>query len=155
MHIDRKVRLVRILFLVTGVGMTVLLILLALDENLDFFYSPQAVVSGDAPQNRRIRIGGMVMSGSIRRDENSLDVEFLLGDLRDAQVLVRYSGILPDLFREGQGAVAIGMLQGGGEFRAEQILARHDENYMPPEVADVLEDASRAALGRRLADATE
>lgn len=139
MHSERKLRLMRILFLLTGVSMTVVLILLALDENLDFFYAPAAVAAGEAPAEKRIRVGGLVVSGSIKRHLQSLTVEFRLGDLQDKEIAVHYTGILPDLFKEGKGAIAVGMLHKNGIFKAEQILAKHDENYMSPEVADLLQ----------------
>ncbi len=136
----RKQRLIRILFLLAGVGITTLLALLALRDNLDFFYSPEAIVAGAAPLEKRIRVGGMVLAGSLQRAPDSLAIRFVLSDLQGARVQVHYVGILPDLFREGQGVVALGALGRNGVFQATEILAKHDENYMPPEVADMLKE---------------
>ena len=112
------------------------LALLALRENINLFFSPSQIVDGTAPSNTTIRLGGMVVAGSIQRGEN-LGVTFVLTDLAE-QVTVAYEGILPDLFREGQGIVTQGKLDSTGRFLAEQVLAKHDETYMPPEVNDAL-----------------
>ena len=112
------------------------LALLALRENINLFFSPSQIVDGTAPSNTTIRLGGMVVSGSIQRGDN-LGVTFVLTDLAE-QVTVAYEGILPDLFREGQGIVTQGKLDSTGRFLAEQVLAKHDETYMPPEVNDAL-----------------
>ncbi len=129
MRAHRKRRLSMVLGLVVGVGVAVALILMALNENLNHFYDPSQVVAGEAPQNHTFRIGGMVVDGSVQRDEGSLKVRFDLTDYRE-QVTVSYEGILPDLFREGQGIVAIGKLH-QNLFVADEVLAKHDENYMP------------------------
>ena len=129
-----------VLALLVGVGVAVTLILMALSENINHFYDPTQVVGGEAPQNHTFRIGGMVVDGSVQRDEGSLKVRFDLTDYRE-QVTVSYEGILPDLFREGQGIVAHGRLNEKGVFVADEVLAKHDENYMPPEVAEALENA--------------
>ena len=110
--------------------------LLALRENINLFFSPSQIVDGTAPSDTTIRLGGMVVSGSIQRGDN-LGVTFVLTDLAE-QVTVAYEGILPDLFREGQGIVTQGKLDSTGRFLAEQVLAKHDETYMPPEVNDAL-----------------
>ena len=112
------------------------LTLLALRENINLFFSPSQIVDGTAPSNTTIRLGGMVVAGSIQRGDN-LGVTFVLTDLAE-QVTVAYEGILPDLFREGQGIVTQGKLDSTGRFLAEQVLAKHDETYMPPEVNDAL-----------------
>ena len=112
------------------------LALLALRENINLFFSPSQIVDGTAPSNTTIRLGGMVVAGSIQRGDN-LGVTFVLTDLAE-QVTVAYEGILPDLFREGQGIVTQGKLDSTGRFLAEQVLAKHDETYMPPEVNDAL-----------------
>ena len=112
------------------------LALLALRENINLFFSPSQIVEGTAPSNTTIRLGGMVVAGSIQRGDN-LGVTFVLTDLAE-QVTVAYEGILPDLFREGQGIVTQGKLDSTGRFLAEQVLAKHDETYMPPEVNDAL-----------------
>lgn len=112
------------------------LALLALRENINLFFSPSQIVDGTAPSNTTIRLGGMVVAGSIQRGDN-LGVTFVLTDLAE-QVTVAYEGILPDLFREGQGIVTQGKLDSTGRFLAAQVLAKHDETYMPPEVNDAL-----------------
>ena len=112
------------------------LALLALRENINLFFSPSQIVEGTAPSNTTIRLGGMVVAGSVQRGAN-LGVTFVLTDLAE-QVTVTYEGILPDLFREGQGIVTQGKLDSSGRFVAQQVLAKHDETYMPPEVNDAL-----------------
>ena len=126
-----------------GVGIATVLALTAFDENLLYFYSPTQIHAGEAPQNRSFRVGGLVVDGSVKREPDSLAVQFDLTD--NAEVVpVTYTGILPDLFREGQGIVAMGRLDGSGLFVADEVLAKHDENYMPPEVADALNTAHEA-----------
>lgn len=122
--------------IVVGCTIATGLALLALRENINLFFSPSQIVDGTAPSNTTIRLGGMVVSGSIQRGDN-LGVTFVLTDLAE-QVTVAYEGILPDLFREGQGIVTQGKLDSTGTFFAEQVLAKHDETYMPPEVNDAL-----------------
>jgi len=133
----RRTRLITVLFLVAGAGLSVSLVLVALNENINMFYPPQAVVSGEAPVGAQIRAGGMVLDGSVVRDSGGLDVSFTLTDYAGAEFTVAYSGILPDLFREGQGVIVQGRLESDRLFRADQVLAKHDENYMPPELADM------------------
>jgi cytochrome c-type biogenesis protein CcmE len=133
----RRKRLFTLLILVLGVGVAVSLTLFALQQNINLFYAPSQIAAGEAPVGRSIRVGGLVVPGSVSRDPQSLRVEFALTD-NGEQVRVRFQGILPDLFREGQGIVASGMLTEDGVVRAEEVLAKHDENYMPPEVADSL-----------------
>lgn len=133
-----------VIAIVFGVGIAAVLGLTAFQENLLYFYSPAQVLAGEAPDNHSFRIGGLVVNGSVKREPNSLQVAFDLTDNTDT-VKVVYTGILPDLFREGQGIVAMGSLQPGGLFVAEEVLAKHDENYMPPEVADALKTAEQAA----------
>ena len=137
MNPKRRNRLIIALFLLAGAGLSVSLVLVALTENINMFYPPQAVVSGEAPVGAQIRAGGMVLDGSVVRDSDGLDVSFTLTDYVDAEFTVAYSGILPDLFREGQGVIVQGRLESDGLFRADQVLAKHDENYMPPELADM------------------
>ena len=122
--------------IVVGCTIATGLALLALRENINLFFSPSQIVDGTAPSNTTIRLGGMVVSESIQRGDN-LGVTFVLTDLAE-QVTVAYEGILPDLFREGQGIVTQGKLDSTGRFLAEQVLAKHDETYMPPEVNDAL-----------------
>ena len=136
MHPKRKARLYLVLFLVAGVGVTVGLTLLALNENLNLFYPPDKVVSGEAPTGRVIRAGGMVKDGSLYRGDD-LAVRFTLTDHAGSDFTVRYQGILPDLFREGQGILVQGKLSAERVFEAQEVLAKHDENYMPPELADM------------------
>jgi cytochrome c-type biogenesis protein CcmE len=139
----RSRRKMLVAMVVFGVGIATVLALTAFDENLLYFYSPTQIHAGEAPQNRSFRVGGLVVDGSVRREENSLAVQFDLTD--NAEVVpVTYTGILPDLFREGQGIVAMGRLDASGLFVADEVLAKHDENYMPPEVADALNTAHEA-----------
>jgi cytochrome c-type biogenesis protein CcmE len=133
----RRTRLVAALFLLAGAGVSVSLVLMALNENINMFYPPDAVVSGEAPTDTQIRAGGMVLDGSVVRDPEGLDVAFVLTDYAGSEFQVRYSGILPDLFREGQGVIVQGSITDAGYFRASQVLAKHDETYMPPELADL------------------
>ena len=141
MKAQRRNRLLLILFLLVGVGVATRFVLLALNENINLFYSPGQIVDGEAPVDRVIRAGGMVVNGSVLRSDTDLGVRFAISDLRESEVTVQYTGILPDLFREGQGIIARGQLNNEGIFLAEEILAKHDENYMPPEVADVVAEA--------------
>jgi len=133
----RRRRMVLVGLVVLGVGAATAFALTAFQENLLYFYSTTDVVDGKAPVDRTIRIGGMVTEGSVARQPGSLEVRFVLTDYAK-DVTVSYSGVLPDLFREGQGIVARGRLDGENLFVAEEVLAKHDENYMPPEVADSL-----------------
>ncbi len=133
-------RAIGVLALLVGVALAVGLALLALRENINLFYSPSQVAAGEAPTGRVVRVGGLVEQGSVRRAAEGLDVEFVLTDGAE-RVTVRYRGILPDLFREGQGIVAQGRIGPDGVLVAEQVLAKHDENYMPPRVAEALREA--------------
>ncbi len=137
----RKVLVIGILF---GVSVAAVLGLTAFQENLLYFYSPTQIAAGEAPDNHSFRVGGLVVDGTVIRKPDSLDVQFDLTDNTETMT-VQYTGILPDLFREGQGIVAMGSMQSGGLFIAEEVLAKHDENYMPPEVADALKTAEEAA----------
>jgi len=132
----RRQRLVLVGLIVVGCTIATGLALLALRENINLFFSPSQIVEGTAPSNTTIRLGGMVVAGSVQRGAN-LGVTFVLTDLAE-QVTVAYEGILPDLFREGQGIVTQGKLDSTGRFVAQQVLAKHDETYMPPEVNDAL-----------------
>jgi cytochrome c-type biogenesis protein CcmE len=114
----------------------------ALQENLLYFFSPSQVAAGEAP-DRTFRLGGMVLAGSLKRETGTLNVSFVVTD-NVHSVPVKYSRVLPDLFREGAGAVVIGRMNDNGEFVGDEVLAKHDENYMPPEVADALEKARAA-----------
>ncbi len=139
----RKKRLYLILAIVIGVGAATALVLQAFQQNMMFYYSPTEIKQGKAPTNHPVRIGGMVVENSVKRADGELTVEFDLTDYAES-VHVSYTGILPDLFREGQGIIGRGMIQPDGSIIAEEILAKHDENYMPPEVADALEKAEKA-----------
>jgi cytochrome c-type biogenesis protein CcmE len=134
----RKQRLLLIALMVIGAGLAVAFALKSFNENLMYFFPPADVVEGKAPKDTLFRLGGMVVKGSVVRPDKGLLVRFKLTDFKK-EVTVEYSGILPDLFREGQGIVAHGKLNAQGVFVAEEVLAKHDENYMPPEVASSLQ----------------
>jgi len=136
----RKKRLALIVLMVSGIAIGVGFALKSLDENIMFFFTPSEVAKGKAPRDRLFRIGGMVVNGSVSRPGNGLTVQFDLTD-NTSNLTVRYTGILPDLFREGQGIIANGKLDKDGAFVAQEVLAKHDENYMPPEVAAAMQKA--------------
>ena len=137
----RKQRLFLILLMLAGLGLAATFALQAFNENLMYFFSTSDVANGKAPNNAVFRLGGMVVKGSVERPNADLLVRFKLSDF-EKEVTVEYSGILPDLFREGQGIVAKGQLDSRGVFVAEEVLAKHDENYMPPEVAGSLKKSA-------------
>jgi cytochrome c-type biogenesis protein CcmE len=137
MNPKRRNRLLIVALVVSGVGIAVALALVALKENVNLFYSPTEVARGEIPQGKTFRVGGLVRDGSVRREGQGLKISFEVTD-GPHEVTVDYTGILPDLFREGQGIVAQGRLDPDGRFSADQVLAKHDENYMPPEVAEAL-----------------
>ena len=139
----RKQRLILIGLMLIGIGLAATFALKAFNENLMYFFSTTDVVEGKAPEDALFRLGGMVVKGSVQRPDAGLMVQFKLSDF-NKEVTVEYSGILPDLFREGQGIVAKGRLDSRGVFVAEEVLAKHDENYMPPEVADSLKKGAEA-----------
>ncbi len=136
----RKKRLFIILAILAGVGVAVTLALSALQENINLFYTPTQIAAGEAPEGTRIRAGGLVEDGSVTRSSDSLTVTFRVTD-NNASIAIQYQGILPDLFREGQGIVALGRVNGEGILVADEVLAKHDENYMPPEVTQALEQS--------------
>ncbi|OZS45687.1 cytochrome c maturation protein CcmE [Photobacterium sanguinicancri] len=143
MNPRRKKRLTLVLALVVGLGATIGLMLYALNQNMDLFYTPTELVNGKPDGTKpevgqRLRIGGMVVAGSVSRDPQSLQVSFDVADIGPS-VTVTYDGILPDLFREGQGIVAQGVLVNATTIEAHEVLAKHDEEYMPPEVAAAME----------------
>ncbi|MGQ8819884.1 cytochrome C [Bibersteinia trehalosi Y31] len=147
MNPRRKSRLKVVLSVLAGVAVAASLTLYALSQNIDLFYTPSEIVYGknDDPNTKpevgqRIRVGGMVVDGSVKRDDKTLKVEFGLNDIGPA-IQVEYEGILPDLFREGQGIVAQGVLIEPARLRATEVLAKHDENYMPPELDDQMKKA--------------
>ncbi len=128
---------------VTALGFSVFLVLNAFQSNLVFFFSPTQVVAKEAPIGKSFRIGGLVAEGSVQREDGSTTVHFAITDTAET-IPVVYTGILPDLFREGKGVVAQGKISNEGVFLAEEVLAKHDENYMPPEAAEALEKAAKA-----------
>jgi cytochrome c-type biogenesis protein CcmE len=130
--------------MVCGVAAATAFALQAFQKNLLYFYNPSQVRSGEAPASSVFRVGGMVEKGSVRRASGSLEVRFTLTDFAE-RVVVSYTGVLPDLFREGQGIIARGRLGPDGTFVAEEVLAKHDENYMPPEVKQSLRPHAEAA----------
>jgi cytochrome c-type biogenesis protein CcmE len=142
---SRTQRKLFIVVVLAGITLAGFLTYRALQENMLYFFSPSQVAAGEAPK-RTFRLGGMVVAGSLKREPGTLNVSFIVTD-NVHSVPVRFNQVLPDLFREGAGAVIIGRLNDSGEFIGEQVLAKHDENYMPPEVAEALEKA-RAAQGQ-------
>lgn len=140
MHPVRRQRLLIVLGALALIGIAVGLTTWALSENLNAFYTPDDVVNGKAPTERTIRVGGLVVAGSVQRAPDSLHVAFDLTDGKGT-FTVQYDGILPDLFREGQGILATGTLGENGKFTAREVLAKHDEKYMPPEIDDALKRA--------------
>ncbi|WP_291994370.1 cytochrome c maturation protein CcmE [Candidatus Accumulibacter sp. ACC003] len=134
-------------------GVAAMLVLNAFQSNLVFFFSPTQVAAGEAPSGKSFRIGGMVKEGSLQRQADGVTMRFVVTDT-DQEMTVAYRGILPDLFREGKGVVAQGKLGEGGIFAASEVLAKHDENYMPPEAAKAVGDAhQRAAANKAAAEA--
>jgi len=141
----RKKRIILILLMVAGIAIAAGFALKAFNENLMFFYTPSAVVAGEAPVEHPIRVGGLVTTGSVKRQDDGLTVLFDITDNAET-ITIQYTGILPDLFREGQGIVALGELGKDQRFVANEVLAKHDENYMPPEVADALKATHEAGV---------
>jgi cytochrome c-type biogenesis protein CcmE len=141
-------RLFAVLFVLAGVGVAAALGLTAFRKNILYYYTPSQVASGSAERGRPFRMGGLVAVGSVQRVPNSLTVHFVLTDMQKS-VPITYTGILPDLFREGQGIVVHGTLADDGSLVADEVLAKHDEKYMPPEVADAIKKAKQqqAAAG--------
>ncbi|MBM4181636.1 MAG: cytochrome c maturation protein CcmE [Betaproteobacteria bacterium] len=140
---SRHKKLLVIVLGVVGIGIAAALILNAFQSNLVFFFSPSDVAAGKAPTDRAFRIGGLVEDGSVKREGDGLTTRFLVTDTAKT-IQVVYTGILPDLFKEGKGVVAEGRMGEDGLFNASQVLAKHDENYMPPEAAHALEQAAKA-----------
>ena len=152
-----KTRHKRIALIVGGLavlGAVVALVLNAFQSNLVFFFSPTQVAAGEAPKGKAFRVGGMVKEGTLAREADGVTMRFVMTDM-ERDLTVTYKGILPDLFREGKGAVAQGKLGDGGEgsvFIASEVLAKHDENYMPPEAAQALGDAHARGLATQAAE---
>lgn len=143
-----KTRHKRLLLILAGLvilGAVTMLVLNAFQSNLVFFFSPTQVAAGEAPKGKAFRIGGMVKEGSIRREADGVTLSFVVTDT-EKDMAVRYKGILPDLFKEGKGAVAQGKVGDDGIFVATEVLAKHDENYMPPEAADAIQRAGETVV---------
>lgn len=144
MNIRRRNRLYAVLAILIGLSLATALVMYALRSNIDLFYTPSEILYGkgeahEVPEpGQRLRVGGMVMPGSVKRDPNTLAVSFKLYDASGV-VSVSFEGILPDLFREGQGVVAQGVLETGNRIIAKEVLAKHDEKYTPPEIADAMQ----------------
>ena len=149
-----KTRHKRIALIVGGLailGLVVALVLNAFQSNLVFFFSPTQVVAGEAPKGKSFRVGGLVKAGTIMREPDGVTLRFVMTDIEN-DMIVAYKGILPDLFREGKGAVAQGKFGDDGVFVASEVLAKHDENYMPPEAAQALGDAHARGLATQAAE---
>jgi cytochrome c-type biogenesis protein CcmE len=149
----RHKRMATVAAILMGVGIATAFALQAFEKNMLYYYSPTQILAGEAPDTRSIRVGGLVQDGSVQREPGSLEVRFTLTDFANT-VGVSYTGVLPDLFREGQGIIARGKLTGGNLFVAEEVLAKHDENYMPPEVKDSLQPHADAAQAMNQVDGT-
>lgn len=143
MHPLRKQRLGIVVFIILASAAAAAFLGYALRENINLFYPPADIVAGKAPVDKKIRAGGMVEEGSVERATDSLKVRFRVTDY-SASVAVAYEGILPDLFAEGEGVVVTGRLADDGVFYADEVLAKHDENYMPPEVSEALEKSAQS-----------
>ena len=135
----RQRRLALVAGILAGVSVATLLAMRAFEDNVMFFFDPTQVATGEAPLEKRFRLGGMVRPGTVQREPGSLQMSFVVTDFK-RDVPVRYEGVVPDLFRENQGVVAHGRLGRDGIFVADEILAKHDENYMPPEVAEAIKE---------------
>lgn len=138
----RRRRMIVVGLILIGVSLATFLALTAFQKNLLYFYTPSQVAAGEAPEGYPFRVGGLVVEGSVQREPDSLTVRFSVTDGSSA-VPILYTGILPDLFREGQGIISVGQINTEGVFEASQVLAKHDENYMPPEVADALKQSGQ------------
>lgn len=143
----RRQRLILIGLMVLGTGIATAFALKSFNENLMYFFPPTDVVEGKAPKDALFRLGGMVIKGSVERPGKGMMVRFKLTDFKK-EVTVEYTGILPDLFREGQGIIAHGKLNAQGVFIAEEVLAKHDENYMPPEIKATLKNQTTPPSGQ-------
>jgi cytochrome c-type biogenesis protein CcmE len=150
----RQQRMLAVGLAAIGVLIAAGLTLRAFQENMMFFVDISEVAKGNVPEDRNFRVGGLVVEGSVNRQPGEVEVEFTLTDL-DSELVVAYNGILPDLFREGQGIIAHGRLENSGKFIADEVLAKHDENYMPPEVAESLAKHTEAKKAAIAAEQTE
>ena len=146
MHSIRKRRLIAIVSIIIGMAIAVSLMLYALNENINLFFTPSQIVKGEIPHHKDFRLGGVVLLGSVKRNQQSLQVQFAVTDHSNT-VLVDYTGILPDLFNEGQGVVVQGHLNKKGVFEANEVLAKHDENYMPPQAAKAIKQPKKIKAG--------
>ena len=146
MHPARRQRLGLVLVVVLFSSLAIGLVMYAMRGNINLFYPPSEVIAGIAPEGKAIRVGGMVEENSIQRSVDSLDVRFIITDFQSS-LEVTYDGILPDLFGEGQGVVVLGTLGSDGRFVASEVLAKHDENYMPPEIAESLKISEKVSAG--------
>ncbi len=146
MHPKRKQKLILVGLMVAAVAVAAGFILNAFNKNIQLFFSPSEVIAGEVPEGAEFKVGGLVAANSVKRIGDGLTVEFALTDNGET-IPVRYTGILPDLFREGQGTISVGKLDADGVFIAKKVLAKHDENYMPPEVADALNKQKAAQHG--------
>ena len=145
MNAVRRKKLMWVMFTLAGAAIAVVLVIYAIGQQTDFYFDATAIAQGEAPQDKRIRAGGMVVAGSVQRaEDNPLNVEFAITDFQST-VPVTYQGILPDLFAENSGVVATGKMQ-GDTFVAGEVLAKHDENYMPPEVAKSMKENNRSGI---------
>ncbi|MDH5437044.1 MAG: cytochrome c maturation protein CcmE [Gammaproteobacteria bacterium] len=144
MNPKRKRRLTFVVLILIGVGIAVALMITAFQQNMMYFITPTEVAAGTVPEGRTIRLGGLVTEGSLKKENDGVTVNFKVTD-NAHEVAVRYTGILPDLFKEGQGIIAMGKLNSTGLFIADEVLAKHDENYMPPEVMEALEKSGAKA----------
>ncbi len=150
----RRKRMLLLTVLMLGLTAASLLMMRAFEENLLYFYDPSQVVAGEVPDGARFRVGGLVQAGSVIRSSDSLQVRFAVADCTHS-VQVTYTGILPDLFREGQGIVVHGQLDDQGVFHADEVLAKHDENYMPPEVvASLNKNPGKSCMPTRMGKGT-
>lgn len=153
----RQQRMLAVGLAVAGIAIAAMLTLSALKDNMMFYVEIADVAAGNAPLDRNFRVGGLVVEGSVKRAPGDLEVQFTLTDM-EGELDVLYTGLLPDLFREGQGIIAHGRMNNGGAFVADEVLAKHDENYMPPEVAETLKkhaDAKAAAIKAEQAEVTQ
>ena len=147
----RQKRFMFIAIGIVGLGIAVGLVLYALRGNVNLYFTPTQVYNKEAPQGRSFRIGGLVEEGSIKRQSDGLTTTFVITDTKN-KIPVTYTGILPDLFKEGKGVVAQGKMEAGGIMHADEVLAKHDENYMPPEAADALKKAGAGDLVEKMAE---
>jgi len=143
----RKRRLIAVSLILAGVAAASVVAFYSLQQNLLYFQSPSEIAAQSMPAGRQFRLGGLVKVGSVQRDEGSLELRFVVTDGLE-EIPVQFEGILPDLFREGKGVIARGAFNDAGQFQASEVLAKHDENYMPPEVAEALEKAGHPMSGK-------